>query len=372
MHRPTRVLLLALAACGTSPSGDDDTSAGTTTLPATSSPAPTTTDASTTHASTTHASTTTTDGTTGDADPCNDSPQALADCVEPRRWEDDLGFIADIRTPGSPHWQAVQDLCADRLAEAGYEVELHAYGTGVNVVGRRLGATAPDEHVLVSAHYDHIPDCLGADDNASGVAAALEVARVLALAEFDRTLVVACWDEEEDGLIGAEAYAAAAVAAADNIVGVFNYDMIGFHDPNPNSQTVPAGFELAFPDAYAELMANDFKGDFVAVIADADSHADVTALAAAADRVGLRRALLELPAGTETSDLFGDLRRSDHAAFWDAGYPAVFLTDTSEFRYANYHCMGGPDQVSDLTPTFAVQITRITVEAAAVALGLQP
>jgi hypothetical protein len=366
MLRSTRALLLALAACGAPSTGDDDGTAGTTTVAAPTSTEP---DATTT---TTPTSTTagTTDATTGDAVACDDSPQALADCVDPQRWEDDINFVADIRDPGTPHWQAVQDLCADRLAEAGYQVELQNYGTGVNVVGRRPGATLPDEQVLVTAHYDHIPDCLGADDNASGVAAALEVARVLALAEYDRTLIVACWDEEEDGLIGSEAYAAAAVAAGDNIVGIFNYDMIGFYDAKENAQTVPAGFDLAFPDAYAELEANNFKGDFVGVIADSDSHAAVTAFAAAADRVGLRRALLELPAGTETSDVFGDLRRSDHAAFWDAGYPAIFVTDSGEFRNANYHCMAGPDEVSDLNADFAVNVTRATVEASAVVLGL--
>src|SRR5690606_6446465 len=104
----------------------------------------------------------------------------------------------------------VQDLCADRLTELGYEVTLHNYGSGVNVIGRRPGATAPDEIVMVGAHYDHIDDCRGADDNASGVAAALEIARVLATVETQRTTMIACWDQEELGLIGSEAFVTAA------------------------------------------------------------------------------------------------------------------------------------------------------------------
>lgn len=374
MHRPA--LILCLFACNSSSPGDEDTGgASDETAPATtptSTPTPTT-DAGTTEgpvtAGTTTDAATTGDATTADVDPCTASPQALADCVEPQRWSDDLGFIADIRTPGTPHWQAVQDLCADRLAEFGYEVDLQDYGTGVNVVGRRLGKAAPGEHVVIGAHYDHIADCHGADDNASGLAAALEVARVLALAEFDRTVIVGCWDEEELGLIGSEAYVAAAKAAGDQIVAVFNYDMIGYYDEAPGSQTVPPGFDLAFPDAYAELEATMFSGDFIAVVSDAESHAASLAFGAAADRVALRKALLELPAGTESTDLFADLRRSDHAAFWDAGYPALFITDSGEFRNANYHCMAGPDEVSDLTPAFAVDVTRATVEAAAVSLG---
>jgi len=384
VHRPTLALLLC-AACG-SPDADpgtdtgtdadsDDTAAATSTssagtTQATTAASPTETAADATTAEPDPTSGTTAAESTGDDQPCDDSPQALADCVEAQRWQDDLAFIADIRTPGSPHWLAVQDLCAERLDEYGYEVELYDYGTGVDVVGRRLGKTAPDQQVLVGAHYDHIAGCHGADDNASGLAAALEIARVLALAEYDRTIIVACWDEEEDGLIGSEAYVQAAKAAGDDILINFNYDMIGYYDDSPNSQTVPPGFELAFPDAYAELQANMFRGDFITAVADAESIDHVTAFGAAADRIGLRKSLLNLPAGTESTDVFADLRRSDHASFWDAGYPAIFITDSGEFRNPNYHCMGGPDEVTDLTQEFAVNVTRATVEASAVALGL--
>jgi hypothetical protein len=313
---------------------------------------------------------TTAEPTTGEPDPCAASPQALADCIDPAAYAEDLQFIADVRTPGTPHWKAVQDLCADRLSELGYQVVLMDYGTGVNVVGRRLGKTTPEQIVVVAAHYDHIADCRGADDNASGVAATLEIARLLAKTEFDRTVHVACWDEEEDGLIGSEAYVAAAKAACDDIVVNFNFDMIAFTSAAEDSQTVPVGFELVFSEAYAELEANQFRGDFIAIMSSAKANAHATAYAAAADRIGLRRALIELPGGQETSDLFADLRRSDHAPFWDAGYPAVFLTDTSEFRYANYHCMAGPDEVANLDLDFADAVTRATVEASAVALGM--
>lgn len=368
MLRPTLALLLC-AACGSPTASDADASSGdaaSTTTATTAASTPTTGDPGTT----TGLATTTSETTTGDDDPCDDSPQALADCVELARWQDDVQFVADIRTPGSPHWQAVQDLCFDRLSEYGYEVELFDYGTGINVLGRRLGTTEPDQQVVIAAHYDHIPECLGADDNASGVAALLEVARVLALAEFDRTVLVACWDEEEDGLIGSEAHVVQAMAAGDEILVNFNYDMIGYYDEAPQSQTVPAGFELAFPDAYEELTTNEFRGDFIALISDAEAHDHSLALGAAADRIGLRKALLELPAGTESTEVFADLRRSDHASFWDGGYPAIFLSDSGEFRNPNYHCFGGPDQVSDLTAKFATDVARITVEASAVALGL--
>lgn len=330
------------------------------------------TDASTGGSTTTSPTTGDSSGepTGGDVDPCLASPQALADCVDPQAYADDLQFIADIRTPGSPHWQEVQSLCADRLTELGYQVDLMDYGTGVNVIGRRLGKTTPDEVVVVAAHYDHISDCRGADDNASGVAATLEIARLLAKAEFDRTIHIACWDEEEDGLIGSEAYVAAITGTGEQIVMNFNFDMIGFTSDAPNSQTVPEGFELVFSEAYAMLEEREFRGDFLAIVSSSLAHDHALAQAAAADRIALPRALIEIPAGGENSDLFGDLRRSDHAAFWAAGIPAIFLTDTGEFRNLDYHCGAGPDEVADLDLEFAAAVTRTTVEASALALGM--
>lgn len=311
--------------------------------------------------------------TTGEptgGDPCSASPQALADCVDPKAYEEDINFIADLRTPGTTHWQAVQDLCADRLAEYGYEVALQDYGTGVNVVGRRLGSKTPEQIVLVGAHYDHIADCHGADDNASGVAATLEIARMLGQAEFDRTVVIACWDEEELGLVGSEAYVAAAVAAKDDVVMYFNFDMIGFRSDADDSQTVPPGFESVFPGPYAELQAQNFRGDFIAVVSHSLAHDPALVYVSAAERLGLPAKIIEIPEGLENSELFDDLRRSDHAAFWMAGLPALFITDTGEFRNDHYHCMNGPDEVADLDLEFAVQVTRATVEAGAVTLGM--
>lgn len=305
---------------------------------------------------------------TGAVDPCLESPQTLADCVDAAAYKQDLEFIADLRVPGTPHWQAVQDLCADRLTEYGYQVALQDYGSGVNVVGRRLGSE-PGQ-VLVGAHYDHIDGCHGADDNATGVAATLEIARLLALPSFDRTVMIGCWDEEERGLVGSEAYVAVAQAAKDEILINYNFDMIGFRSNDANTQQVPDGFSLVFSSAYAEIEANEFRGDFIAVIASSLAHDRALEFAAAAERAGIKSAVLELPAGTENTSAFDDLRRSDHASFWAAGYPAVFLTDTGEFRNPHYHCMGGPDEVADLDLDFAVAVTRATVEASAVALGM--
>jgi hypothetical protein len=362
MLRRHLALPVLLCAIGCGGGGEATTSGGSseTGSSSTASPTPTTGDATASS----------TGGTTGEPDPCVASPQALADCVDPAKYTEDLNFIADIRTPGTPHWQAVQDLCADRLAEAGYEVILQDYGTGINVVGRRLGTSKPNELVVVAAHYDHIADCHGADDNASGVAAMLAIGRMLARAETDRTVIIACWDEEEDGLIGSEAFVAA-VPVEDTVVVNYNFDMIGVRSDEMNSQRVPPGFETVFPEQYAAIESRGFRGDFIAIVASSLAHEHALGFAGATGRIALGSEVIEIPAGAENSPVFDDLRRSDHAAFWLAGIPALFITDTGEFRNDHYHCMKGPDEVADLDLDFAVGVTRATVEAAAVTLGMQ-
>lgn len=308
--------------------------------------------------------------TGGEACP-NDTPAQLAACVEEQRYLDDLSFIAQPREPGSAHWQAVQDLCFERFTEYGFEVDLHEYQSGVNVLGRKLGTEFPEQQIVVAAHYDHIPGCNGADDNASGTAAVLEAARVLSMRDYPRTLLVACWDEEELGLIGAEAYVDLAANAGDEILFNYNYEMIAFSDPAPNSQTVPDGIDLVFPEAYATLTDWEFRGDWIGLIVDESGLEHAQAMEAHATALGLDSLILNVPADLKSSPLLSDLRRSDHAAFWDQDYPAMMITDTSEFRYANYHCASGEDAVELLDHGFATKVIGASVGAAAESLGLE-
>jgi hypothetical protein len=358
--------LFVFASCKSD--GDDDMVAGSS--GATQSEAGATSlGTTTTSAGTSEASTGNVD-TTGDTNTCNDSPEALADCVEAERYADDLEFVTGVRDPSSAHWQEVQDLCADRLEMLGYAVQLFDYGTGIDVLGRKDGASSPDEIVMVGAHYDHLPDCNGADDNATGIAATLEIARTLAMVELQRTVVIACWDEEELGLIGSRAFAASAAAEGLDIATYINFDMIGFYTAEPNTQMVPAGLDLAFPSQYADVEADMFRGNFIAVVPNQSALATATDFAAQGERVGLRSIVIDLPEGTENAEVFADLRRSDHAAFWEQGFPAMMVSDTGELRNDHYHCTNGPDEIADLSEDFAVGVTRAAVGAAALAAGL--
>ncbi len=316
----------------------------------------------------------------GDKDPVDTGPEplagcaassaALAACADGEAYQTDLVFIAQERPPGSAHHQAVQDLCAERFEELGLEVERHAFASGVNVLGRLPGRSAPEQQVLITAHYDHIEGCAGADDNGSGVAGVLESARLLSMGRYERSIVFACWDQEENGLLGARAWVAEAKERDEAIVTVFNFEMIGFFDDRPDSQSFPAGLDLLFPEAYEQAVDNEFRGDFLAVIGDEGSDEAMEAMTVHAQALELKLLPLELSTEQTGSSFLSDLRRSDHSPFWDAGYPAMMLTDTSEFRYAAYHCRDGEDVVENLDRTFARKNIAATVGAAADVAGL--
>ncbi|MCA9720243.1 MAG: M20/M25/M40 family metallo-hydrolase [Myxococcales bacterium] len=353
-------------ACGDS---GDGTATDAATAPSSTGESEGATTGATTSEATSDGATT---GATTDGASCpGQTPEAVMGCVEQPRYEEDLGFIADIRVPGSAHWQAVQDLCADRLSELGFDVTLHDYGLGVNVIGVRPGSVADGPRVLVTAHYDHIPNCSGADDNATGVAGILEIARVLADVPTPNTLVVACWDQEEIGLVGSRAYADEAAMTGEPIAAVFNFDMIGVKSDEPNSQNFPAGFDLLFPDDFAVLEGNEFRADFVFWVSDDGMAAAGAQFEAMAASIGLPTIGEALSDELKSLPALSDLRRSDHAGFWDQDIPAMFVTDSSNFRYPSYHCMDGNDDVlENLDHEFATQVVRATAGAAAVSLGL--
>ncbi len=297
---------------------------------------------------------------------CSDAPTAV-ELVDRVAYEADLTTIAEPRSPGTPHWQTVQDLCASRFETLGYQVERQAYATGVNVIGVKTGTTRPDERVVVSAHYDSVANCAGADDNGTGVAATLEAARVLALEPHARTLVVACWDEEERGLVGSSAYVAREKAAGAQIVLALVFEMIGYRSTEPSSQKTDPSLEAVFPDAGAQISGNDYRGDFALVVNDESATKAVEDLQATAKSVGLPVVNISLLAPLKTA--LDALRRSDHAPFWDADYPALFITDTADFRNPHYHCLRSmPDVLADIDYEFAVMNVKVVVGAAVAAL----
>jgi Zn-dependent M28 family amino/carboxypeptidase len=272
------------------------------------------------------------------------------------RYVADLEFIAQSPRDNGPHHTAVQNLCASRLTELGYVVERHDFGDGVNIIGTLSGTTRPDEIVIVSAHYDTIPGSNGADDNASGVAGVLETARLLASEKHARTLSVACWDEEEPAITGSYLYAAREKQEGSKIKVAYVYDEIGVSNDKPNSQRMPSGFEIAYPVEAQKMRWNRWRANFVLLIFDKQSQPWAQVIASSAQKEDLQSVQLE-------ADLDGkvptDLKGSDHASFWEAGYPAIEITDTSKYRNPFKHTKF--DTVETLNHDFAIKIISAVV-----------
>lgn len=306
-------------------------------------------------------------------DPCEPGdPFSIMACVAPARYTTDLRFIEGEREPGNVHHQAVQDLCAERLEELGFEVERQDYGTGVNVIGVLTGSNPDRGQVMISAHYDGIEDCPSADDNASGVAGALEAARVLSLSRWPQTLVVACWDEEEVGLLGSTAYADRFAEGDERISANIVFEMIGYKSTEADSQIVTDGFRTLFPEQAATIEANERRGDYILLVYDEfESSKTVSDFESMAEQVGLKVISVGFDDDLKRSEAAENARRSDHGPFWLIDEPGIMVTDTAEFRNTHYHCFEGDDVTDRLDDDFAVQIIRASVATAALALNQQ-
>ncbi len=354
--------MCALLACG----GDDATPAADTG----------TTDTGVTDTGVTDAGADTTDATSGsdtstDVTPIacgTDSPAALGACVETDRYIADLEAVAIERATGTQGAADVRAYIVTALTELGMTIEIdESVGQGANIIGTLPGTGGSDELVVISAHYDGTPGCAGADDNATGVAGLLETARVLSQTEHSRTIVFAFWDEEERGYVGSWRWTDAAVEANTPVVIHLVYEMIGYATDEPNTQELPLGFDLVFPDVAAQMADNENRGDFIALISNDGGSPYVDTFADYATGVNLPALGMVLEGGMATSDLTGDLRRSDHQSSWAVGYPAIMITDTSEFRYPGYHCGDGEDSVDRLDHAFASQTVAATIYTAAIA-----
>lgn len=231
-----------------------------------------------------------------------------------------------------------------------------------NVIGRQQGMLDDARTIIVDGHYDAVTNTPGADDNATGVVATLEAARILSQYRFRKSLRYIGFSYEEQGLIGSGFYVQNGIPAWETIEGVLNAEMIGYYSDAPNSQSLPSGFNLLFPAAVAELEANEYRGDFLTVVGNTASTSLIDAfLAACDDHVpDLKR----IPLAVLGNGLIApDLRRSDHARFWDAGIKALMLTDGSEFRNSNYHTPN--DAIATIDIPFLTNCVKAIVAAAA-------
>ncbi len=227
--------------------------------------------------------------------------------------------------------------------------------THSNVVATLAGTDPARPWVIVGAHFDSVARSPGADDNASGVAATLEVARLIAQ-RGERpaaTLQFVGFNLEEiqDTLlhfkVGSRFYVERLKAEGRRVAGAFVFEMVGFTGPR---QVVPAAVQL--------VKKVPKEGTFLAAVGDGNSNVLLQAMEAAA-RGTIALVSLAVPL---KGWLVPDTRRSDNARFWDAGYPALMVTDTADLRNPHYH--QPTDTPDTLDYEFMAQATDVVARCA--------
>jgi Zn-dependent M28 family amino/carboxypeptidase len=195
-----------------------------------------------------------------------------------------------------------------------------------NISAEIAGRTS-DEILVVGAHYDTVSNCPGANDNGTGVAALLELSRRFRERPQARTIRFVAFVNEEPPFfqtaqMGSMVYAQAARARGDRITGMLSLETMGYYSDERGSQHYPAPLDAVHPDT----------GNFIGFVSDVPSEPFLRR-AADAFRTGTR---FPLEVAAAPAELPG-VGWSDHWSFWQAGYPALMVTDTAPFRYPWYH-----------------------------------
>ena len=255
---------------------------------------------------------------------------------------------------------ASADYIENTLAELGYDVSKQEYKIEnkalKNIEAELVGSSKPEEIIIVGAHYDSVIGSPGANDNASGVAAVLEIARLLSKEKLPRTLRMVAFVNEEPPFfqtekMGSRIYAARSRKRGEKVVAMFSLETIGYYSDEPGSQHYPFPFGSFYPDT----------GNFIGFVGNISS------------RKLVRKALSSFrkntpfpSEGLAAPGWFIGIGWSDHWSFWKEGYPAVMITDTALFRYEQYHTMEDtPDKIDyDRTARVVEGISRVVSELA--------
>ena len=247
------------------------------------------------------------------------------------------------------------------LEQQGYPLRIQTFEsqgmTVQNIEVELAGQSVPEEIIVIGAHYDTVEGGPGANDNGSGVAALLELARLLAGESLPRTVRLVAFVNEEQPFsyseeMGSRVYAENAHRHGDNIIAMLSLETIAYYSDLPGSQHYPFPFNLFYPET----------GNFIGFVGNLSSRALVH------QALGAFRASTPFPSeGAAAPERITGVGWSDHWSFWRAGYPAIMVTDTAPFRYPHYH--RATDTPDRLDYTGFARVTRGLVSVAAELAG---
>ena len=240
------------------------------------------------------------------------------------------GDIGERNLSHYPQLNAAADFIEKSFIEAGLHPRRDSYevrGLPLHNIEIEIRGASP-EVVLVGAHYDSVFGAPGANDNGSGVAALLALARRFAGKQTHHTLRFVAFVNEEPPYfqtpqMGSFVYAGRCKARGDRIAAMISLETIGYFSDAPRSQTYPVATLGAF---YPKV------GNFIGIVGNVRSRSLV------------RRAIAQfrsdgkIPAeGAALPAFIAGVGWSDQWSFWQHGYPGIMITDTALFRYPHYH-----------------------------------
>ena len=235
------------------------------------------------------------------------------------------------------------------------EVSFHGR-TYHNVVATMEGEDKKKEWILLGAHYDAAWGSPGADDNASGTAALLEAANILSSQKLKRTVQFVAFTLEEPQpqtirfLIGSDFFASEAKRLKRKYAAVYILESVGYTDNAEGSQVVPFFVQIPLPR----------KGNFLGVIANRRSKNIMDSFCLTAGQCVPELSLVPYKVPL-SGRIIPETRFSDHASFWNYGYPALMLTDTAMFRNPHYHTYHDRSETLDFP--FVTHVTKATIAA---------
>jgi Zn-dependent M28 family amino/carboxypeptidase len=250
--------------------------------------------------------------------------------------------------------QFIEDsLLSLNLAVENQEVLFHGR-TYRNIIATKEGIHHDKDWILLGAHYDAAWGSPGADDNASGVAVLIEAAQILFNQKLDRTVQFVAFTLEEPQpqtihfLIGSAAFANEAKRLHRRYEAVLILESVGYTDDAEGSQIVPLFVRKSVPS----------KGNFLGVIANRRSKTVMDMFEKTANTCVPELSVISYKVPL-SGRFIPETRFSDHASFWDQGYPALMLTDTAMFRNPHYHTYH--DRYETLDFNFMVNVTKAVV-----------
>jgi Zn-dependent M28 family amino/carboxypeptidase len=217
-----------------------------------------------------------------------------------------------------------------QFKDTGYPVEKQTYQvegkSATNIFTQKNGLANADEIIIVGAHYDTVLDSPGADDNASGVAGLLELARLWKGQEGRKTVRFVAFTLEEPPFYKTEQMGSRVYARSvkdENISAMLCLEMLGYYTNQEKSQDYPLPLmKTIYPD----------KGNFIAIVGNLSSRSLVKKVENA------YKTKASTPVESlSTFDFVAGVDFSDHASFWEVGFPAVMITDTAFYRNPHYH-----------------------------------